>query len=285
MMSTNNSIDTGLSGQSGSGKFTGNNNPSIVTGFLDENGNMWILQNAVPSAVNGLEFTNAPMGQHPAIAAYGSDTDINLLLAAKGNASVFLVSGGAPVLSAAELAPSSVNYFNMYSNTTGNGPILQVLGADTNIPLNIEGKGTSGVNLRGTGTNDNAPSGYVGEYETAQLPFASAASFSTGTPRDIITLSLGAGDWDVSGNLLVTYTVSSTGTAGWISTTSATMPDQSLVSGPLVLAPATIASFGYSVFPVRISLATPTTVYLSAVSSFGSGASSGCGTISARRVR
>lgn len=183
------------------------------------------------------------------------------------------------------VAASAVNFLQIGNNATGLPPVINAAGTDTNIDFNIGGKGTGAVNILGASTNSSATAGYVGELLSAAVLFASAVSFTNGVVRNITSVSLTAGDWDVWGNIFVSYTVTSTGTAGAISTTSATLPDTSLLSGPYAFAAATIANVGYTVLQVRLSLSTTTTVYLAAFSNFTAGASTGSGAIYARRRR
>lgn len=52
--------------------------------IADDSGNEQIVFGKVASAVNEIKVTNAATGSHPSIAAQGGDTNIDLLLAAKG---------------------------------------------------------------------------------------------------------------------------------------------------------------------------------------------------------
>jgi hypothetical protein len=138
---------------------------------------------------------------------------------------------------------------------------------------------TSGI--VGTATNDNANAGSIGEYVTAT---GSGVALTTSTPANITSVSLTAGDWDVSGN--VQYTTSAvTGTAFWasISTVSGTN------GGLGALINFQFTSSGLNTFlptpVVRISVASTTTVYLVGEINFASGTASGSGIIRARRVR
>jgi hypothetical protein len=60
----------------------------------------------------------------------------------------------------------------------------------------------NGVSVKGTTTNDSASSGNVGEYISASVSSANFAA--TGTYGDVTSISLTAGDWDVSitGNII-----------------------------------------------------------------------------------
>lgn len=181
---------------------------------------------------------------------------------------------------------SAVNHLRIQNGATGSGVILEAVGTDTNIELNLISKGTSGVTVQGTGTNDNADAGDVGEYISSIIVSGSAISLTTTTPANLTSISLTAGDWDVWGN---SFFVPGDDTMiyafSWISTTSATEPDNSLLNG-IGVASGTLTTngLGVSVTPIRISISTTTTVYISAVSQFG-GTCTLCGGIYARRRR
>jgi len=193
------------------------------------------------------------------------------------------------VVTFSDNSASAVNYIALGNNITGNSPAVQALGSDANIILDLKGKGTGGAQVLGTSTNNNAPAGYVGEYVSSQIPLASATSLTTGTPKNITSISLTAGDWDVSGNI---FFLASGGTGFFgaavaaISTTSATNPDNSLISS-IGGAATLISNIGLSVFTQRLSLSGSATVYLVATAaSYGAGTGvTGCGFIGARRVR
>jgi hypothetical protein len=180
---------------------------------------------------------------------------------------------------------SAVNYFAMQNTPTGVTPTLFVQGTDTNIPMFITAKGTGGINIEGTGTNDNAAAGYVGEYISSQILFASRTSISNATSTNLTSISLTAGDWDVWGNVYYTPSVALSGYTAWISASSATIPDNSLTSG----SNATSALFNQGAIATtkifRISVASTTTIYLSSFVQFAAGSCTQCGILEARRRR
>jgi len=148
---------------------------------------------------------------------------------------------------------------------------------------------TSGI--IGTTTNDSAAAGSVGEFVSATTSFAAPVSLTTDTAADIASISLTAGDWDVWGNVaflgnaatLVQYQT------GWVSSTSATNPGRDSVTQQ-VFSAAGVAIFAaadssFNVQQRRISIASTTTIYLSAQSGFSVNSTSGYGNIFARRVR
>lgn len=147
---------------------------------------------------------------------------------------------------------------------------------------------TSGI--VGTQTNDNATAGFVGEVISSLVPFGSAVALTTSITADVTSISLTAGDWDVSGLLAFSPgggTLASS-YAGGISLTSATF-------GALALTEPRTAfngmSYGagapqtFNTGMARISLAATTTVYLIASASFTVSTNSVYGFIIARRVR
>jgi hypothetical protein len=133
----------------------------------------------------------------------------------------------------------------------------------------------------GTTTNNSASAGYVGEYISSQILFASATSLTTATAKNVTSISLTAGDWDVAGQVSILASVATQAVSCGISTTSATLGDFSVYSN----IGATTTSFSAVMPTQRISISGTTTVYLVAVASFVSGTATACGFIGARRVR
>ena len=83
----------------------------------------------------------------------------------------------------------------------------------------------SGVAVLGSNTNDNAASGFVGELLSASAA-NNAVSLTNDVAANAVSLSLTAGDWDVSGVVLFQTAGSTTVTqfVAAISTVSATFP-------------------------------------------------------------
>lgn len=146
---------------------------------------------------------------------------------------------------------------------------------------------TSGI--IGTTTNDSAAAGSVGEY-LASGGIGSPVSLTTATPGDIFTLSLTAGDWDVTGLVfyLPSATTNVTITNAWVSSTSATLPSLFLVTRSNFTATGSVMGgngFSDVVITTRFSLAGTTTIYLGAQATFSISTLSAGGLIRARRVR
>jgi hypothetical protein len=181
---------------------------------------------------------------------------------------------------------SAVNYINFINNSTNNPCAISAQGADTNITLELLGKGTGGAAIKGTGTNDNAAAGYVGEFISSVIVSGSSVTCNNATATDVTSISLTAGDWDVYGNVLgVALQASTQALTVWTSATSATIPATPLYNN-FALATGTLnATAGISVPYARYSLSTTTTIYLSCEVSATSGTSTVCGAIYARRAR
>lgn len=157
-------------------------------------------------------------------------------------------------------------------------------------PLLSSGTGTAGAILQGTGTNDNAAAGKVGEIIESTVLVGSAVALTTATPANVTSISLTAGDWDVWGNVWYSpaATTSITIHQGAINTTSATLPTAPGAGAFYKVIEAALvpnAIFGESVGQRRISIASTTTVYLVAQATFTVDTLSAYGYIGARRVR
>lgn len=138
-------------------------------------------------------------------------------------------------------------------------------------------------NIVGVTDGSNAAAGSVGEIISSNIVFGSAVALTSTLSKNITSIALTAGDWDVFGDVHVTPSAILTFFRGWINTVSATPPDVSLMSlsNP---GGSNIGSCGWPVPSRRVSSAGATTVYLSAQCTFTATAS-GYGNIYARRVR
>lgn len=133
----------------------------------------------------------------------------------------------------------------------------------------------------GTNTNNNANAGAVGEFISAAKVTATACL--NNATINIISISLGAGDWDVEGCANAVFTGTPQFIAFAITTVSATLPATTVpgVAGFETSAPHPSLATG----TLRVLAAAATTVYLIGTASFSSGACSMQGTIQARRRR
>jgi hypothetical protein len=140
----------------------------------------------------------------------------------------------------------------------------------------------------GTNTNDNAPTGYVGEYLSSAIASASAVTLTNNQYNDVTSLALTAGDWDVSAMVMFTGTITGTNFTAGIGTSSGNA-STGLVAGDNSISTASISTAasdsGLSVPTWRTSLSASKTYYLKAFGLFSIGTLKAYGRISARRVR
>lgn len=175
------------------------------------------------------------------------------------------------------------------NNTAGTANAADLTVSQTNALLGVTTVGTAAVGqIPGTATNDSASAGNVGEFSSASLASGSAVSLTTVTAKDVVTLSLTAGDWDIWGdvNFAPAGTTTVTQISAWVSLTSATVPTLPAlgyqnIAGSLTTGAAQTLGTGM----MRVSLSGTTTVYLSALAAFGTSTMSAYGIIAARRAR
>lgn len=152
------------------------------------------------------------------------------------------------------------------------------------------------VGITGTTTNNSAQAGSVGEYITATVVAGSAVALTTATGANITSISLTAGDWDVSAVADFTpgATTSITVLSAGLGTTTATLLGQAGGGGvgtdPLVTItqPATVPAAGplhLALPPTRVLIASTTTIFFVANCTFTVSTLSAYGTIRARRIR
>ncbi|HVY88846.1 MAG TPA: DUF2793 domain-containing protein [Hyphomonadaceae bacterium] len=146
---------------------------------------------------------------------------------------------------------------------------------------------------KGTATNDNASAGYLGEIVASTVVVGSQVSLTSAAVANITSISLTAGDWDVSllgifnfgsttsitrlfANISqVSATLDATPGAYADFTTAAMVPGAGVSGGLITLA----------VPPYRVSLASTTTIYAVALANFTVSTCAVYGRLAARRVR
>lgn len=276
---------TGVTTSTGTVSVVLSNSPTITTPRIDkiydQTYNLPALEiSGVASSVNYLAVTSNSTGLVPGISSVGTDTNISMNLTAKGTGSVVLNSNGATCFTAVS-AGTAVNFIGVNSSATGVSPLMTVAGTDSNIIFQLAGKGTGGVTIQGTSTNDNATAGYVGELLSATNLAASPIVFTSAVDKTLQSVTLTPGDWDVWGNIFWGGTTITLGKAG-IHTVNNTQPDNSLTQ--FTAPAATGAYLGLAAPQRRFSVASNTTVYLVGTVA-GTGTLNGSGGIYARRVR
>ena len=159
-----------------------------------------------------------------------------------------------------------------------------------NVPIIDASRNISPASIVGVTTNSNAPTGAVGEFVSSNIALGSAVALTTATAKNVTSISLTAGDWDVEGNAAFTAGATTTATA-FASAISATTNSLGTApaSGAYVQLGISVGAAGVEpILPtgkVRVSIASTTTIYLVAQSTFAVSTMSAYGFISARRVR
>jgi hypothetical protein len=186
------------------------------------------------------------------------------------------------ILSTVTATGSAVNYLTITNAATAGNPVLGASGSDSNVQLQLIGKGTSGVIEQGITSGAAAPAGYKGEVISAAVLAASAVSLTNSTAKNITSISLTAGNWVVLGVVSLAGSTSNISQAiSWCSTTSATLPDNSIRSGQ---SSAVNTQFNLPTAVLILNLAATTTVYLEGYAVFVTGTVGGSGYIAAIRI-
>jgi hypothetical protein len=273
------------------------NGANTVTGLATANNGMLVTSaTGVPSILAGPGTTgnilqsNAAAAPSFSTATYPSvATTAGTLLRANGtnwlaSTSTFadtyaintiLYNASANTVSGLATANSSI----LVTSNTGVPSWSQTLPAFTTSSITFSPT-TGGI--VGTTTNDNAAAGKVGEF-ISSIVAVSSVSLSNATPKDITSISLTAGDWDVWGNIWFTISASATVLESWTSQSSATLPAFNLINA--VTTAAGLSNCGIPSPYARYSLSGTTTIFLSGAANFSSGTASAGGGIFARRVR
>lgn len=147
--------------------------------------------------------------------------------------------------------------------------------------------------IKGTATNDDAASGYVGEYLEQTRSDASPNSLASTTAENLTanSLDLTAGDWDIEASVGFTGSATAlTVCVAGISTTSATLPGSGTLYNRVqdtVSRNLTTGDLIKHISRVRVSISGNTSYYLVVSATFAGGGAtcSAYGRICARRVR
>lgn len=146
-------------------------------------------------------------------------------------------------------------------------------------------------NILGTTTNNDAISGAYGEYVESEIAVGSAVSLTNNIIKNMTSISLTAGDWDISMNMLFTGGTTTTiqYLSGSISSTTAALDKSKGRFSSIYGAGAAIFNIinpiGINIPPTRFSLASPTTIYAVSEAGFGVSTCASYGILRARRIR
>lgn len=201
-----------------------------------------------------------------------------IVFASLAMASSIVSPGGSPSGNGGDVQYNNAGAFAGSDN-------FQFNGTSVTANCNIGFLGTSSHGIVGTTTNDSAASGNVGEY--VESIFSNVSSPTSGTYGDATSISLTAGDWDVSlvmsglpGGTWATFiigisTTSGNSATGLVEGSNQVLDGNSTISNGRY--PLTIPSY-------RMALSATSTVYAKVQNVFGTSMSDS-GRLSARRRR
>lgn len=289
------------------------NSPTITTGSLfnlsingsntgNTVGNLYLYNSSATGTSLFAETAGGYAGRFHAVTSGAASTAIPVLSIGRGGASS---SNGIGVIFEFKNT-TTVNGFNS-TNTISNQLISKwtdatdatrtsqfiitgVNNATTQNLLTIDGNanatfGTTN-SIVGTATNNNAVAGNVGEYISSTIASGSAVALSSTATANVTSISLTAGDWDVTGVVdYVMTTATATNFLHGSSVTSATLGAQDTYSQKPFAFVGSSATLGDDIPVTRISLSATTTIYLVAQATFSGGSIGAYGTIRARRIR
>lgn len=144
----------------------------------------------------------------------------------------------------------------------------------------------------GKADNSSATAGFVGEYLSSTTTGAiNDVTLASNVPTNVTSLSLTAGDWDVSGQVVISFAAITPTTPSYGAQISTTSTDITPINGSQASGynPSGVAITEVETLTLctrRISVNTTTTVYLTAfVSTYAGGTATASGMFTARRVR
>lgn len=273
------------SGATISGNYTFSGVPTFSNEVLFTGNSSGVVWDSTQSFAGDLQFNFANTSTNAAASASGR---FQVDSAAGGDAFVLVGILSSNVWSSG-LDNSDSDKFKITTGASPSAGTVSLVASHT----------TGAVSILGTATNDSTTAGYVGEVIQASTLRSVNISLTTNTTVNVASVSLTAGDWDVRG--LVGYSLSGGTTAtsfiNAISTTSATLPAADTLAVPDSAGQVTVqensattlvtgaGDYILSIPPSRVSIASTTTYYLVARSTFAVSGNGAYGSIVARRMR
>jgi hypothetical protein len=154
--------------------------------------------------------------------------------------------------------------------------------------IQIGGISATKVIIRGTGTNDSAAAGMVGELVKVTIATGNSVALGTGVTATITAMPLSAGDWDCSGAVDYTFgaATSITNLTGGISLSGALgAQDTGFDFETPAAVPSAAATATWVTPVVQVSQAVSATVFLVSQATFTVSTVNTYGTIRCRRMR
>jgi hypothetical protein len=297
---------TGLTATPAAGQLLIGNGVDYNLNTLSVSGGLGITNGpgTITLTINGIDATQIvsgfiPAARFPALTGDISNSagslstvlaTVNATVGSFGSASsvaTFTVNGKGLVTASGStpIAIANTAVSGLGTLSTQNANTVAITGGSVNGTSIGNSTPSTGV-FTGVSTNSNAATGVIGEYIESILASSSGVSLTTGTVANVTSISLTAGDWDVSGVVAFNLNAGTLGTTfvSGLTSTSATFGPEYTVSW---LGMATgINSPQNLVTPViRFSLASTTTIYLVADSVFTVSTMKAGGLLRARRVR
>lgn len=215
------------------------------------------------------QFTDAPGGNCtvsiPNVPKYGWAQNNTI-----GGFNIILTAGAG---TDATIPPDRRLYF--YSCDGATNVVLPAIGFGS---LNVSG------GIEGVQNGSNAVTGTVGEYLSNQVSGTTPLAITSDVSTNILSLLLSPGDWDVSGNIGLSFPSGSNSIIAAISTIAATIPGAP-AGGALYESGGPMTFFSVnSLGTLRVNVSTNTSVFLVARATF-TGTGNAFGFIGARRMR
>jgi hypothetical protein len=218
-------------------------------------------------------FATSPTFVTPILGTPTSGTLTNCTIPVTGVSG--LGAGGATFLA----TPSSANLRSFLTDETGTGGAVFATSPTITTP-----------NVVGTVAADSAAAGSVGEYIESILATGSATALTSATAKTVTSITLSAGDWDLTG-IVYFLTGASTNVTNTISSYSTSTNTLDTTAGRFAIhsdtgfVPGNLTGISETLPRYRFNVSGSTTVYLIAYSTFTVSTNSAWGMISARRVR
>jgi hypothetical protein len=181
---------------------------------------------------------------------------------------------------------SAVNGITVTNAASGSSPIIAASGTGTNISLTLQGKGTSGVPIKGVTDASSANAGYVGEIITSNVTVPTTG-LTTNQVLNITSVSLTAGDWILYGYIGISgaNTTTITEYEGGIHTANTGLPTirhQAYGGGQTF---SNLGTLGFATPTIHVTISSTTSYYLNAEATFLTSTAGAGGNIIAIRTR
>ena len=191
------------------------------------------------------------------------------------------------LFSALVTVANTANQISVTSATDGNGVTTLTWGLANSVSVPTL-NATTQLMGKGTTANDSAPAGYIGEYTEVEVSSANAVAVGTGNTVNVANITLGPGDYDVTGVTWATGNVTAViYVTGGVSESSGNLPSAGARSQWLGRSANLPVDQAIVLPTVRVQVAANTTktVYHVAKASYAGGSLQVYGSMRVRRPR